>query len=191
MVKGLLERFITHFGLGSSLEEPRGLICLLGGGRPCFWGLALQVTWEALAWEVPNWEALLSGWDIALSPRGVLPAWEQPDCLPTLLFWEACEALSLAEHLTAGATLGLTAWETSLSTWESAIYWGSLEIGTLCLGESTVHWGRWGVACLGNWALCPGERTVCWGSLGDSTLCLGESTAWLLPEGKPGCLIVN
>ena len=39
MVKGLLERLITHFELGSSLgEEPRRLLCLLGGGRPCFPG---------------------------------------------------------------------------------------------------------------------------------------------------------
>ena len=51
-----------------------------------------------------------------LSSRGVLPVWELPDCLPTLLFWEACEALSMAECLTAGA-----AWETSLSTWERAL----------------------------------------------------------------------
>ena len=29
-VKGLLERFMTHLGLGSSLEEPWG--CLVGGG---------------------------------------------------------------------------------------------------------------------------------------------------------------
>ena len=53
--------------------------------------------------------------------RGVLPAWEQPDCLPKLLFWEACEALSLAEYLTVGAAWGLTAWETSLSAWERAL----------------------------------------------------------------------
>ena len=38
-----------------------------------------------------------------LSSRGVLPALKLPDCLPKFLFWEACEALSLAEHLTAGA----------------------------------------------------------------------------------------
>ena len=39
MVKGLLERLITYFRLGSFLgEEPCGLLCLLGGGRPCFLG---------------------------------------------------------------------------------------------------------------------------------------------------------
>ena len=40
LVKGLLDMFMTHFGLGSSLgEEPLGLLCLLGkGGRPCILG---------------------------------------------------------------------------------------------------------------------------------------------------------
>ena len=39
LVKGLLDKLITHFGLGSSKgEEPWGLLCLLGGGRPCFLG---------------------------------------------------------------------------------------------------------------------------------------------------------
>ena len=34
LVKGLLERLITHFGLGSSKEEgPWGLLCLLGRGE--------------------------------------------------------------------------------------------------------------------------------------------------------------
>ena len=48
LVKGLLERLITHFGLGSSLEEePWGLFCLLGRGEGlASWGLALLVTWE-------------------------------------------------------------------------------------------------------------------------------------------------
>ena len=39
VVKGLLDKLITHFGLGSSKgEEPWGLFCLLGRGRPCFLG---------------------------------------------------------------------------------------------------------------------------------------------------------
>ena len=34
LVKGLLDKFMTHFGLGSSLgEEPWGLLCLLIGGK--------------------------------------------------------------------------------------------------------------------------------------------------------------
>ena len=44
LVKGLLDRLITHFGLGSSMEEePWGILpwegektCLLGRGKPCY-----------------------------------------------------------------------------------------------------------------------------------------------------------
>ena len=41
LVKGLLERLMTHFGLGSSLEqEPWRLFCLLGRGEGlASWGL--------------------------------------------------------------------------------------------------------------------------------------------------------
>ena len=72
LVKGLLERLMTHFRLGSSMEEePWGLFCLLGRGEAlAFWELALPVTWEALAWEEPNWEASLSDLEIALSAKG-------------------------------------------------------------------------------------------------------------------------
>ena len=40
LVKGFLDKFMTHFWLGSLLgEEPWVLLCLLGrGGRPCFLG---------------------------------------------------------------------------------------------------------------------------------------------------------
>ena len=39
LVKGLLERVMTHFGLGSSLwEEPWGMLYLLGGGKALFPG---------------------------------------------------------------------------------------------------------------------------------------------------------
>ena len=58
-VKGLLDKFMTHFGLGSSLgEEPWGLLYLLERGE----GLASWelVTWGTLAWEEPDWEASLS-----------------------------------------------------------------------------------------------------------------------------------
>ena len=57
LVKGLLDRLMTHFGLGSSLgEEPWGLLCLLGREKGlASWGLALLVTWKAPAWEVPSW----------------------------------------------------------------------------------------------------------------------------------------
>ena len=40
LVKGLLDKLMTHFGLGSSLgEEPWGTVIPIGkGGRPCFLG---------------------------------------------------------------------------------------------------------------------------------------------------------
>ena len=55
LVKGLLERLITHFGLGSSKEEgPWGLLCLLGRGEDL-------ASWKALAWKDATSETLLSG----------------------------------------------------------------------------------------------------------------------------------
>ena len=52
LVKGLLDKLITHFGLGSSKEEePWGLLCLEGEHI---------ASWEALAWEVTTWGTLLS-----------------------------------------------------------------------------------------------------------------------------------
>ena len=64
LVKGLLDRLITHFGLGSSKEEePWGLLCLLGRGE------------DLTSWEDATWETLLSGWEIVLSTLGVLPAY--------------------------------------------------------------------------------------------------------------------
>ena len=62
LVKGLLDMFMTHFGLGSSLEEePWRMFGLLGRGEgPASRGLVLLVIGEALAWEEPTWEASLS-----------------------------------------------------------------------------------------------------------------------------------
>ena len=42
-VKGLLERLITHFGLGSSKEEEPCGVCYLLGKEPG--------SWEALSWD--------------------------------------------------------------------------------------------------------------------------------------------
>ena len=61
-VKGLMDKLITHLGLGSSKEDPWG----------AYWGEG-----------VPSWEPALLAWGVALFP------------------WEAWEALSLAECLTA------------------------------------------------------------------------------------------
>ena len=51
-VKVLLDKLITHFGLGSSEgEEPCGVLCLLGRDL---------ASWEALAWEDATWGTVLS-----------------------------------------------------------------------------------------------------------------------------------
>ena len=181
-VKGLLERLITHFGLGSSKEEdPCGVKCLLGKD---------PASWEALSWGSTPWGRALSHWETSLTFLEELPA---------------CLALSLAECLTAWGGIGLSAWrvlssgeegklswESSLCWWESVFFWGSLRIA--CLGECTacrsaVCQGSLGNACLGECTAC--QSAICWGSLGPA--CLGEHTP--LPEkecylpGKPGnCL---
>ena len=52
-VKGLLDKLITLFGLGSSKgEEPWGACCLLGGV-------------DLASWEVPAWED--AAWGTSLS----------------------------------------------------------------------------------------------------------------------------
>ena len=52
-VKGLLDKFITLFGSGSSKgEEPCGVLCLLGKAL---------ASWEALAWEDDPWGTELLG----------------------------------------------------------------------------------------------------------------------------------
>ena len=61
LVKGLLDKLMTQFGLGSSLgEEQWGLLCLLGGEGLASWELVPLVAWGTLAWEEPSWETLLT-----------------------------------------------------------------------------------------------------------------------------------
>ena len=196
-LKGLLERLITHFGLGSSKEEePCGVWCLLGKD---------PASWEVLSWGSTPWGRALSCWETSLTSLEELPA---------------CLALSLAKCLTAWGDIGLSAWrvlssreegelalgELNLCWWEGVFFWGSLRIA--CLGECTTcrsayllgkpgeclpgraHYlpqsaicrGSLGTTCLGT--ACLGEHTacqsaICWGSLGTTclgTACLGECT---------------
>ena len=52
-VKGLLDKLITHFGLGSTKgEEPWGVCCLMEGVD--------LASWEAPAWEDATWGTSLS-----------------------------------------------------------------------------------------------------------------------------------
>ena len=56
-VKGLLDRLMTHFGLGSSEEDPWGsLLGGLGVGLPS-WAPALSA-WEAVLFPWEAWRAL-------------------------------------------------------------------------------------------------------------------------------------
>ena len=48
-VKGLLDKLMTHFGLGSSEEDPWGGLLGVGDG-------------------LPSWELMLSAWEAALFP---------------------------------------------------------------------------------------------------------------------------
>ena len=77
------------------------------------------------------------------------------NCLPALLLWEACEPLSLAECLTAGAAWGLIAWETLLSAWERVL--SAREAGGLPAWETELSaWER----ALSAWEAC---LTITWG----------------------------
>ena len=161
-VKGLLERLITHFGLGSSLrEEPWGLLCLSGGG-------------EGLASHGASAASPLGNTGLGSAQLGGLTIWLRDSAvsqgcvtclgtawliLPTLLFWEACEALSLAESPYCWGCLGFDCLgDITLCLGESTIYQGSLETSALCLEESTVCQGRWGVACHGKLSSLTGKQ---------------------------------
>ena len=127
-------------------------------------------SWEALAWEDATWGTLLSGWEIALSPLGVLPA-----------------CLDCQEYLGKDCTLCLG---------RSAVHWGSL--GTACLGGLTLCWERvllpgdaWGLPAWEDQVLPAWEITLsAWGKgvsareaggiacLRDCTVCLGKSAIY-------------
>ena len=101
-VKGLLERFITHFGLGSSEgEEPCGVWCLLEED---------PASWEALSWGNTPWGTAVSHWETLLISLEELPA---------------CLALSLAEHLTAWGGVVLSACRVPSSGEEGELPWKS------------------------------------------------------------------
>ena len=144
-VKGLLNRFMTHLGLGCSEEDHWGSLlgrvgvgafleasatCLgssaipLGGlGALCLAEcLTACLSWGGIACLGSSpvgvlQEETLASWEVALSPA-CLPAWGEPKLLPT---WEV---YSWEEGLLGGSAL--TAWEVALSP------------------------GRWGPACLGS-----------------------------------------
>ena len=114
-VKGLLDRLVTHFGLGSSKEDPWG--SLLGG----------------LGVELPSQEPVLSAWEAVLFP---LEAWRTlcldeclGFCLPDLAItwlpaWVEGRLLPAWEGLSPAGVFvvaSLLAWEELLSP-----EWGEL-----------------------------------------------------------------
>ena len=142
-VKGLLDKLMTHLGLGSSIEEP--------------WGVLLTLLLLG--------EEVLPPWELALPARGVVlfswEAWEDwgalclGECLTAWLPWETSlfhwrislstwKALSLVECLTAWLeTKLLPAWEET----KLLLDWGllpSLEVpsleSVLLLGEALAPW---------------------------------------------------
>ena len=206
LVKGLLDKLITHFGLSSSKEEePWRLLYILGRGEDL-------ASWKTLAWEDAAWETLLSCWEIVLSTLGVLPSCLEellgvwPACLPRWIrgitclgivirgsLWgpKACRAPNCWDCLGEDCTLCLgksaICWRSlgdcTLCLGKSAVCWGSLGIAclgdsALCLGKCAVCLGRLGTACLGDCTLCLGKSAICWRSLGDCTLCLGKSAIY-------------
>ena len=128
-VKGLLERLMTHLGLGSSLEEPWG--CLAGGAVGLLpSGGVVLTSWEA-------WEGLCLG-------GCLLP------CLRLfvrLLVWPACVLEGLGCLLPSGEGRRAMAWEE----------WGVLAWGRLVSSPGGVApaWGgalpspAWLLACKG------------------------------------------
>ena len=99
-VKGLLERLITHFGLGSSKSGRTLWDVVPTGERPCFLGNIVLVKYP-----LRNSTVLLR--HLADLPMGV----------------PACLALSLAEHLTTWGGVELSAQRVSSSGEEGELAW--------------------------------------------------------------------
>ena len=199
-VKGLLDKLMTHLGLGSSMEESWGLLLallLVEGEVLPSWELAL------LAWGVAlfSWVALclnehLTTWGEAWLPREtMLSYWGV-----LLSAWEVWEALTLVEHLTACLpdwveTKLVPAWEETkllpdwglLPSWERSslervLLWGaplpSWEV-KLTLGRGLPAWEE--TKLLSDWKLLPSwERTSLEGVL------LGGCAGFLGSHTVPG-----
>ena len=171
-VKGLLDRLMTHFGLGSSEEDPRGSllwgrrwVAFLGTRAVCLGGST--VLWEAcrdlhlaecLAAFLPAWiTACLPAW----VEGGLLPAWEEPSLagvlgMTAVSAWE--EALSPGRWeiswLPAWVATCLLAWvEGKLPpAWEGPFLAGVLlGVTTLPTWEELLSLGRWETPWLPAW----------------------------------------
>ena len=150
-VKGLLDRLMTHFGLGSSEEDPwgrlwksRGLSAFLGTSATCLGSSIVplgSLGGPALSW-VPTClpellPACLPAWF-----EGLLPGWKGPSPVGMSLGGTALPAWEVV--------LSLGRWgPVWLPTWEAIILLPSWEIA---LPASEV-------------ALSPGREPACLGSL--------------------------
>ena len=185
-VKGLLDRLMTHFGLGSSKEDPGGKpVKGVGVGLPSqepvlpVWE-AVLFPWEALC-LTEHQDACLTDLDIPLLPAWLegqlLPAWEGFSLAGVLVMtllpaWE--------EGLSLGVVLGLTV----LPAWKEVPSPGRGETTCVaCLPEEPLtcflpqREGEQLPACLPEWPEMPLNCFLPWGE--------GEH----LPDCLPGKLI--
>ena len=134
-VKGLLDKLITHLGLGSSMEEPWGLFALLllggsvsslGASSTCLGSSAVLL--GSLECPKPSWAPVASAWTVT--------------CLLVVVSGGSSSCfleIRIASCLGSGAIRGGKAWEISLSSWGIALCaWEALSI--------IEHLAAWGEA---------------------------------------------
>ena len=156
-VKGLLERLMTHLGLGSSLEEPWG--CLAGGsGVIAFPGGSMNLLGGLggpLPWGLPATLPKIICWIISLTCLGVRGVRRSP------VFWWRQESSRLGGK--GGNDLG----KTGIFPGQDRVVpaWGgappSLAWLLACKSAGEVLASLWGGTCLGRPVVFPG------GHLGD------------------------
>ena len=185
LVKGLLDKLITHFGLGSSEgKNPGDCYAYREGGRPCFLGSTSLGRCHLRNITIWLRDSTVYPRGITCLPRGIVRGIACLGIVTGLGGSKPCRAPDCQECLGKDHTLCLG---------RSAVHWGSLGVAcladlTLCLRKSAIYWGSLGTACLGDCTLCLGKSVICWGSqgiaclrrpgiacLGYCTLCLGKS----------------
>ena len=166
------------------------------GGRPSF----LRTSTASHLGTISLERAWLEGLAICLRDstvcQGIFPAWELPAW--ELLFWETFKALSLAEHLTAGAAWGLPAKETLLSARERGL--SAPEGMVLPVWETTLS--AWGGALytgkawetvLSAWERVLSAREAClpaaWGEAQAAGVACLPACLWINCQSLPACYL--
>ena len=197
-VKGLLDRLMTHLGLGSSGEDPWGSLLWV-------WGVGLL-----------SWVPALSAWGgsaVTLgSLEGPLPSW-MPAWPGTLIAWLTCLGRVFPSRGKVNTCLGGwgSHWTASFlrgkGSYQPACCLGGLGNLTACWQTASFPGGRWGPAWLpawdellasleGRWA--PAWEVTAWLPAWDTILpsprgrgylpdCLPEISSFL-PQGEGECL---